>query len=180
MRSGVGKSILTILALVTALSGCVSKPEKASCDQRDWFELGRSDGARGTTSDKLNRHREDCGPKPRSDWDTMYANGRNAGLVEYCSPENALELGKSGIPYLYVCPVTMEQEFLKGYRKGQRARELEVETRQLDTQIDFVTQRLNTAADEAEKKNLNEELGKLQAQKSEITDELERTGSKSQ
>jgi hypothetical protein len=180
MQISTGYPFLVILALFIGLSGCASKPERASCDQRDWFEIGRTDGARGTTNDQLNRHRDDCGPKGRSDWDTMYANGRNAGLVEYCSPENAVQLGKSGIAYMFVCPPTTEAEFLAGYRKGQRLRELELETRQLESRIESLNEKLTTVEDDSEKKRVGEELAKLQARHQENQEELGRTFSKSQ
>jgi hypothetical protein len=181
MRVGVGYQFLFIFALGCVLNACASgKTERASCDQRDWFELGRNDGSRGSTNDQLNKYREDCGgAKSRPDWDRMYANGRNAGLVEYCSSANALELGKSGIPYMFVCPPTMESEFLAGYRKGQRARELELESHKLETEIDTLNQKLAITSGE-EKVALQEELGKLTAKKSETEQELNKTISKRQ
>lgn len=173
-------SFLLIFSGSLALIGCASKTEKAACDQRDWFELGRNDGARGNTNDQLPKHRDDCGSsKNRPDWERMYANGRNAGLVEYCSAANAVELGKSGIPYMFVCPPTMESEFLAGYRKGQRARELEVESRKIEAELELLNQKLALTAGE-DKVALQEEIGKLTAKKSDLEHELNRTVSKSQ
>jgi len=126
MRVGSGTVSLFILILAAAVSGCQSKPVVAGCEQRDWFELGRTDGAQGTSENKLKKYAMECPKQFRSEWETMYTNGRNAGLNEYCSPENAYELGRSGQTYLYVCPSTMEPQFLGDYRRGQRARELEI------------------------------------------------------
>ncbi len=172
---------LLVLFTFLSLAACASRPaDKASCDQRDWFELGRHDGAQGATEDILNRHSKDCRKQFRSDWETMYANGRNAGLVEYCSPDNGFQLGKMGIAYMYVCPSTMESKFLSSYRKGQRARELEIENKKLDSKIDTISEKLSASRNEFEKARMGHEIIQLQAQKSQIENELNKTFSKSQ
>lgn len=172
--------LLIVFAFLT-LGACASRPaDRASCDQRDWFELGRHDGAQGATEDQLKSHSKDCRRQFRSDWETMYSNGRNAGLVEYCTAENAFELGKMGLAYMYVCPSTMEPRFVSGYRKGQRARELELENKKLETKIDTISEKLNTSRNEFEKVRMSHEMIQLQAQKSKIENELNSSFSKNQ
>lgn len=119
-----------ILLIATLVSGCATKPLVAGCEQRDWFELGRTDGAVGASESQLQNHTRQCRTEFHSEWETMYTNGRNAGLVEFCSAENAYELGRMGQTYLYVCPSTMESKFLAEYRRGQRSRELEIANKQ--------------------------------------------------
>src|SRR6202042_1372132 len=102
--------------------GCVEKqivPDKTACEQTDWYELGRQDGSQGQPTDRLNKHQKACA-KVEPDWETVYTNGRNAGLVEYCEPKNGYELARMGIAYYYVCPSTVEAQFLSSYRKGQQ------------------------------------------------------------
>lgn len=146
---------------VFALTNCVSAPEKVTCDQRDWYESGRRDGAQGATLDKLAQYKRECGGDFNAFWETMYTNGRNAGLVEYCAPENSFELGRMGIAYLYVCPSTTEQDFLVGYRKGQQARKIELENQRLDSEIDSLLSRLNTSNTQYEQRKLASELEQL-------------------
>ena len=172
---------LLFLFTFLTLAACASRPtDKATCDQRDWFELGRHDGAQGSSEELLKRHVKECRKQFRSDWETMYANGRNAGLVEYCTPENAFELGKMGIAYLYVCPSTMEPKFLANYRKGQRARELEIENKKLESKIDTISEKLNTTRNDFEKVRMSNEIIQLQAQKSQVETELNKSYSKRQ
>src|SRR4051812_38135359 len=129
------RTLLTTSSIL--LAGCVSAPVENSvttCGHADWYELGRLDGSQGTPTDRLNEHQKDCVKKINPDWETIYTNGRNAGLLEYCDLKNAFELGRTGASYHYVCPSTVEQEFLSSYRKGQEARELEAENKKLEEQ----------------------------------------------
>lgn len=143
---GLGYRLTVIFCIAAGISACASKPLVAQCEQRDWFELGRNDGAQGSGDGQLKKHARDCRKEFRSDWETMYTNGRNAGLVEYCTADNAFQLGKTGQPYFYVCPSTMEQKFLSGYRRGQRARDLELESKKLESKADSVPSKVNTSA----------------------------------
>ena len=154
-------SLLVAFALL-GLSGCSSmKSYQASCDQADWYELGRRDGSQGSTSDRLTQHRQPCAKQFHSDWETMYTNGRNAGLVEYCEPKNGFELGRMGIGYMYVCPSTVEPQFLNSYRKGQRAHDLELESKRIDLQIDQLAQRLLVSNNKYDQKEMSSELEQL-------------------
>ncbi len=154
--------IFGIFAAALAI-GCTStgKVEKLSCDQKDWYELGRADGAKGATLDKFAAHKADCGDGFNAFWETMYTNGRNAGLVEFCAPENSYEMGRMGVAYHYVCPSTMEAAFLEGYRRGQQARELEIANQKLDAEIDELIAKLTQAGDQYEKRQIASELDDL-------------------
>lgn len=156
-------SILPIAVLLLGVTGCSSstKVEKLSCDQKDWYELGRTDGAKGATLDKFSVQKSECKAGFDAAWETMYTNGRNAGLVEYCAPENSFELGRMGIAYLYVCPSTMEPEFLTGYRKGQQARDLEIANQKLDAEIDELIAKLTSTSGQYEKRQIASELDDL-------------------
>lgn len=170
-----------ILGLISAtFVACASKQERAGCDQRDWFEIGRHDGAQGSTGDQLQNHTRECGRQVRSDWETMYANGRNAGLAEYCTSDNAFELGKMGVAYMYVCPSTMESKFLSGYREGQRARELEQENKNLEGKIETISEKISSAQNEFDRARFVSELNQLQDLKAENERQLDRNLSKHQ
>ncbi len=172
---GMGLRVFSLIAIAISLSACASKSvDRAGCDQRDWYELGRHDGAQGSTNDQLSKYSSDC-RRLRPDWESMYANGRNAGLVEYCTSENGFELGRMGITYMYVCPSQLEPAFLSGYRKGQRARALEIENKNLDTKIDLMTEKLDQASQEFERGQLARELKQLRAKREQNQKELNKT-----
>src|SRR3954469_4991476 len=123
---GLLKCVGMAVGAALVVSACASKTEKASCERRDWYELGRRDGSQGLPLDRMIEYKKECGEQFNSSGETVYMNGRNAGLVEFCLPENAYELGLMGMSYLFVCPSTMETDFLASFRKGQQARVLQL------------------------------------------------------
>lgn len=149
------------LSILMAFAGCTSAPERVSCAQRDWYESGRHDGSQGATLDRLAKYKVECNSEFNSAWESLYTNGRNAGLVEYCTPENAFQLGRMNISYMYTCPSTVEEMFLSAYRKGQEARQLEVANKKIDAKIDETLGRLSTAENKAERRELASEIEQL-------------------
>jgi hypothetical protein len=174
MSVGLGRFI-PFLFVSCALSGCSSiKPvsDKATCEQTDWYEIGRRDGSQGSPTDRLTQHQKQCDKQFKNDWETMYTNGRNAGLVEYCEPQNGYELGRMGIAYYYVCPSTIEPQFLSGYRRGQQARDLEQQNQKLDEQIDQTAQKLIRAGNPNEQDELAKQLDELKKTRAKNEQEL--------
>jgi len=168
---------LLALVLACGLTGCVSaqkvpEPEKATCEQADWYELGRRDGSQGTPTDRLTAHQKECAKNSNPEWETIYTNGRNAGLVEYCDPKNAYELGRMGVAYYYVCPSTVEAPFLASYKMGQQAREIEIQNQKLDDQIDQLGQKLNSSESSNEKKEINDQIEALKKARTKNDQEL--------
>lgn len=164
------KLSLSLIATISmALAGCTTTPatkQTSSCEQKDWYEIGRHDGAQGTTLDAVNKYREQCPAEFSSNIETMYTNGRNAGLIEYCAPENAHELGRMGLSYKYVCPSTTEPEFLAGYRRGEAARKLEIENQKIDHEIDLLLAQLNAGdTDQYRKRELASEIDSLRKER---------------
>ena len=159
---------LFIAVSLLMISACAGRNEKAGCDQRDWYETGRRDGSQGATLDRMDAYKKECTAQFNSNSETMYTNGRNAGLVEYCAPDNSYELGRMGLSYMYVCPSTTENAFLIGYRRGQSARKLEIENQKLDSEIDTLLSKLNQEESNYARREIAGELAqlrKLRAQK---------------
>lgn len=107
----------------TGCSSSSSSISKTNCASMDWFEYGRRDGSKGAAKEQIENYRKLCGDEFSSATETLYVNGRNSGLVEYCQPQNGFEVGKMGATYLYVCPSLMEPAFLSEMRRGQRHRD---------------------------------------------------------
>lgn len=167
---------LSAFVVLAGLAACASKQEKITCAQRDWYEVGRRDGAQGATLDRLLQYKRECGSQFQTGFETIYVNGRNAGLVEYCAPENAFELGRMGLSYMYVCPSTMEPQFLTAYRKGQQTRHLQLRKKDLDAQIETLTnQILQTHAGSFDNRKLQDELTDLKQQRAQNEQALDKT-----
>lgn len=179
-----GRGVLAFILFVSGavlVAGCVStKPvaQKSACDQTDWYEIGRRDGSQGSPTNKLTQHQKECSDKFSGDMETMYTNGRNAGLVEYCDPQNGYELGRMGVAYYYVCPSTVEPQFLSGYRRGQEARDLEQQNQKLDEQIDQLAQKLVTVNNTSEQEEVASQLDELKKTRAENEQKLNKITTK--
>lgn len=116
--------LFSLIALFqAACSSTSSSISKTNCASMDWFEYGRRDGSKGAAKEQIDGYRKLCGDEFSGASETLYINGRNSGLVEYCTPQNGYEVGKMGTPYLYVCPSLMEPAFITEMRRGQRHRD---------------------------------------------------------
>lgn len=115
---------ITLTALVQiACSSSSTTMNKTNCASMDWFEYGRRDGSRGAPKEQIDQYRGLCGHEFSSNSEVLYINGRNSGLVEYCTPQNGFEIGRMGGTYLYVCPSLVEPAFISEMRRGQRHRD---------------------------------------------------------
>lgn len=118
----------------------VAKPPRAStCANIDWYEIGRIDGRSGQTLDRLNELQAKCDSTPNPVQVDLYTNGRDAGLVDFCSPTGGLEAGKSDKTYRDVCPENFAPAFLSNFELGKKIRELELENIDLEARIDDLT-----------------------------------------
>lgn len=127
-----------LTAAVIALSGCASMTEQ-ECLTANWFDQGFRDGRSGQPLSRIADHQKACakvGVKPDN---ALYFQGRDQGIQIYCTPENALAVGRLGQPYRNVCPAALEQQFLMSYEKGKQHYEAELriealnrDTRQLE------------------------------------------------
>ena len=168
-----------------ALSGCASM-NKAECMVSDWQMIGYEDGARGSGSERLAKHRKACakhGIVPDLD---AYKEGRAEGLEEYCQPTRGFALGRSGASYAGACPADLEPDFLEAYDSGHRLWQLKTSVSSANKQIgskkralervkkDLVTKEAALVSDEATSeqrlallaqiKDLSETRGQLQAE----------------
>ena len=100
------------------LSGCATL-RKNECLNADWFTIGYEDGAHGYPASRIGNHREACANHGVSPDFARYEQGRLAGLREYCTPQRGYGLGASGKQYTYVCPDSLEPDFLEGYQQGK-------------------------------------------------------------
>jgi len=103
-------------ALVAA--GCATLDE-TECRNADWYLIGVEDGRGGWSADRLDSHREACAELGVVPDQTRYEEGREVGLVEYCTPAVGVEEGAAGNIYRNVCPEDTRSDFLRGFRLGQ-------------------------------------------------------------
>lgn len=165
--------------VVFTLVGCSSVDKTLSCNATDWYEIGRQDGAKGHPLQAFESHEQSCVMDDSQAVKTLYWNGRNAGLVEYCHPANAFIVGRMGQAYKQVCPPILEKDFLAEFRRGQQARQLEQVNRELDQQIESIFHKLNRQAlstiEERDLRTQLNDLEKARAQNQRQLSEIDRS-----
>lgn len=124
-----------LLAVTAVLAGCATLNEN-ECRSVDWRELGRNDGAHGYESSRLGEHMEACGKYGITPDGGAYRAGRDEGLRQYCQPDNALQLGRSGGGYNQVCPGESGAMFVAFYNRGAQLRQIESDLHQLQEEAD--------------------------------------------
>jgi hypothetical protein len=118
---------LACLALATAvwaLAGCASLSED-ECRRADWGAIGQRDGAAGAGLDRLDDHAKACQKVGVVPDDDLWRQGREAGLVRYCTGPNGRDVGARGGGYGGVCTGDAEVAFLRGYEIGRQIQSLQ-------------------------------------------------------
>lgn len=95
---------------------------RQECLAGEWREAGYTDALKGYATDRLSSHAEACAKYGIDSNNTLYTEGYDEGLKEYCQPEVGFNRGRNKNDYRGICPVDLEPAFLQGYIKGlQRA-----------------------------------------------------------
>ena len=119
--------IFTLMLAVLVLAGCGESEEDrqrrdqrqaAACQATDWWALGFEDGVKGLRADQFGQYRRECAPHGITANITLYLEGRDEGLYEYCTPQNGYRLGVDGRRYANVCPPRLEGPFLDAHNEG--------------------------------------------------------------
>ena len=129
---------------VFVLASCAENAVKlvSACRNTDWFEKGRADGVAGLPANEIDSHKKVCNSTANPVDDDLYINGRNVGLLEYCTPAVGTQRGKEALPYLNVCPSYLEGKFLTGYRLGGKIRMLEYRNSQVEKRMEVLAHKL--------------------------------------
>jgi len=175
------KSIAILLLLLTFSSSCQTldiAEKKPTCEDLDWFELGRSDGAQGLISLNWQKREVACQEFSESHHQS-YVNGWYAGVDDFCSESHGFAFGKTGHKYFDVCPTSKEAAFLKSYRKGIKVFLYESDNKRISTELKNLSEK-TTSAEPTEAPSLLKMIGDLEGKKelnrvqiSEIENEME-------
>lgn len=138
---------LVLVMAVLAVAGCGESEadrqrrdqrQAAACQATDWWALGFEDGVKGLRADYFGKYRRECAPHGVTANVTLYLEGRDEGLFEYCTPQNGYRLGVDGRKYANVCPPATEGAFLDSHKDGRGLHERRAA-------IDNISSRLNQA-----------------------------------
>ncbi|MCB9026039.1 MAG: DUF2799 domain-containing protein [Bdellovibrionaceae bacterium] len=156
---------MSFFILIFLCIGCSSQ-KTHDCQEADWFELGRRDGAMGKSQRFVNSELPLLCPSSNKEEEKKLFNiGRKVGLLQYCRPENAFELGKDGKEYENVCPEESHSSFLDFFRQGLQVRELQIVNQDIDNKLSILDQQLK-ATSPSGKSEMESQILKLKNLKS--------------
>lgn len=153
-------SFLIIVSALLILQGCASLSEK-ECMTANWYEQGYRDGRNGQPASRIEDHREACFKVGVVPDPAQYAKGRAGGVLEYCTPENALREGRNGKPYRNACPVHLEGQFLNYHQAGYRVYQAVEHVNYLNRQSQQLERKLDKEKDDKKRRRIREELRDL-------------------
>ena len=114
------RSPLLFSLLLITLAGCGgARLSENQCAAGDWETLGHRDGAQGWHTSRLLDHQDVCGSHGVVPDRERYLAGWRVGIREYCSVDNAFDVGVRGQAYRNVCPQELEGGFMSAYRDGR-------------------------------------------------------------
>jgi hypothetical protein len=100
------------------LGACASLSE-SECQRGNWEQVGFRDGQNGRSMTRFDEHREACMHYGVPVAELPYRAGRDRGLNFYCTPSNALAVGRRGESYAGVCSAQAERRFLPAFEVGR-------------------------------------------------------------
>jgi uncharacterized small protein (DUF1192 family) len=116
---------------------------KNECLTVDWRTVGYEDGVDGYPADRIAQHRKACAKYGVGTDLTLYQEGREQGLREYCKPANGYRVGVRGGAYPGVCPASLEPPFAAAFDSGHQLYELESRVSNTVAQIDYKQRQLD-------------------------------------
>ena len=100
------------------LVGCASMSE-GECKTADWYAVGYEDATRGVPESRLADYRKDCAEHGIQASFPEYQAGHKKGLTVFCTEQKGFQFGEGGLTYHNICPLYLEDDFLRGYEKGK-------------------------------------------------------------
>ena len=128
---GLGRGFLA----VCVLAACASLTEE-ECLNGDWRSIGLNDGVQGMTSSRLQDHAKACSEVGIVPDQRAWESGRRDGLVQYCTPSSAYQVGRSGRSISNVCSARQYEGMQSAFFHGQQYYDLGREIDDLELQID--------------------------------------------
>lgn len=108
---------VTILSSLWLLAGCATL-SKQECMVGDWQAIGYNDGVAGYASERLAAHAKACAKANIAPDYQAWERGRTLGLTQYCTINNAYNVGRRGQQLNTVCPVASINALQRANQQG--------------------------------------------------------------
>ena len=113
-----------VVAAVLGVVACGSLENDIAsneCSAANWKGFGFEDGVRGLESKNFNARDEACAKNGADIRRERYMAGYSDGVARFCTAENGYNQGATGYVYTGICPISMEEAFVKALSAGHRA-----------------------------------------------------------
>jgi len=117
--------LLLCVGLQTGLLGGCATLNKDECLNANWEAIGFKDGHDGYPQSRIDEHRKACAEYRIKPDLTVYLQGYERGIREFCKPQRAFQYGLRGHAYREVCPADMRRTFNEAYAEGRQLYELD-------------------------------------------------------
>lgn len=113
-----------IIAAVLSVAACGSMENDIAsneCSAANWKGFGFEDGVRGLENKNFRIRNEACATDGMDIRRTRYMAGYSEGVARFCTAENGYNQGATGYVYTGICPISMEESFVKALSAGHSA-----------------------------------------------------------
>ena len=125
---------LPLAASILLLASCATL-SKEQCAIGDWQAIGYSDGVAGYYADRLSLHAKACAKAGVAPDYQAWERGRQQGLKQYCSADNAFALGRRGQALNSVCPAEVSHRLQNINAQGREYYALSNQLREARNQL---------------------------------------------
>ena len=116
--------LIVVAVIAILMNGCATL-SKDECLTADWYAIGYEDGAKGHVATRHAEHRKSCAEYKVTPDIQRYLDGRERGLLQFCTSNKGYLYGVNGYHYKGVCPQHLEADFMHGYLYGKYIFDLE-------------------------------------------------------
>lgn len=109
----------TLLVATLLLSSCATL-SKEECVVGNWQSIGYNDGVAGYSSERLAAHSKACAKVNVAPDYQAWERGRKLGLQQYCTVNNAYNIGLQGRDLNNVCPTSTVNSLREANRQGRQ------------------------------------------------------------
>lgn len=162
------KSILILLFFVSQSAWAISADK---CQSTDWFAVGRDSGFKGEPADKVLKVQKSCQKKGVDMTVDQYKKGWTMGINQYCSQDNAYQLGFKKKSVSKNCPVELKTSFDQFYAWGKNANKLGKDLSKKEKQLKSKVKALNKATKKQEA--LQKQVKKLESQVKDVNSKVD-------
>lgn len=141
------------------------------CQSTDWFAVGRDTGIKGQPSDKILGTHKGCQKKGVEISLDQYQKGWQMGISQYCSHDNAFNMGFKKKSTSKHCPVELKPDFDQFYSWGKEAFALEKEIKSKESKLKGKVKNLNQVT--KKKEGLEKEIKTLESQTKALNEKVD-------